>query len=168
MRSHAEATHILRNQYYVPIVPLRKWRPSTVQDSPLVAQIELSCKSSSYSLAICHAPELQMNFKAAHGMHGGGGPWRQWTHTSQGSAKDENHYPAESDARTGQTAEHIREVCQEIHSAPIALPSQSASGQVIRLPGVSGSLRAGTHIYRSHLRFQIPTHDAWDRSILVN
>ena len=91
MRSHAEATHILRNQYYVPIVPLRKWRPSTVQDSPLVAQIELSCKSSSYSLAICHAPELQMNFKAAHGMHGGGGPWRQWTHTSQGSAKDEKH-----------------------------------------------------------------------------
>lgn len=33
------------------------------------------------------------------------------------------HYPAESDARTGQTAEHIREVCQETRSAPIALPS---------------------------------------------
>lgn len=33
------------------------------------------------------------------------------------------HYPAESDARTGQTAEHIREVCQEMCSAPIALPS---------------------------------------------
>ena len=59
-----------------------------MQDSLPVVQTESLCKLSSCSIAVCRALELQMNFKVAHGIGGGGGLWRQRAHTSQGSAKD--------------------------------------------------------------------------------